>query len=84
MHTVLVYIFFFKMLQTTKKVKKSQLLLEKWRKSLMMKNIKDEFLQLFEKRIGSDLITVHKYCREEAASCINWLESIEEGHNKNQ
>lgn len=49
-----------------------------------MKNIKDEFLQLSEKRIGSVLITVHKYCREEEASCIKWLESTEEGHNNNQ
>lgn len=80
------YIFFFKMLKMTKKVvfKKSQLLLENRRKSLIVKNIKDEFLQLSEKRIGSDLITVHKYCREEEASCIKWLESTEEGHNKNR
>jgi len=58
--------------------------LEKWRKSLSVKNIQDEFLQLFEKSTGSDLMTVHKHRREEEPSCIKWLESTEEGHNKNQ
>lgn len=34
--------------------------------------------------IERDLIAVNKYCREEQASCINLLESTEEGDNKNQ
>lgn len=70
------------MLKTTKKVKSHN---SYWKnENLILKNIKDSFLQLSEKRIGCDLITVHKYCRKEEASYIKWLETTEEGHNKNQ
>lgn len=49
-----------------------------------MRNVKDEFLQLFEKMIESDLIAVHKYIHREEVSQIKWPESSEEEHNKNQ
>lgn len=64
------------MLKTTKKIKSHD---SYWKnENLILKNIKDSFLQLSEKRTGCDLITV------EEASCIKWLETTEEGHNKNQ
>lgn len=47
---------------------RSQLLLGNWMKSLIMRNVKDEFLQLFEKMIESDLIAVHKYIHREEVS----------------
>jgi len=49
-----------------------------------MKNIKDEFLLLFERIIEGDLIAVLKYIHREEASWIKCLEFSEEGQNKYQ
>lgn len=59
--------YFKKILKSRKNVKVTTLI-GNWMKSLIMRNVKDEFLQLFEKMIESDLIAVHKYIHREEVS----------------